>query len=125
MAKENLQPSLNFNLRDRVWCAAYANLPHHPWMITCDSGKRMCIWSLDSGKCLVELEEVHGRTIRSVAFSPRDDMIAACGFDGIVSIWKQRDPSGDDRLHLYEHLTSLEGFKCLSVDLNFKDMKTR
>lgn len=39
--------------------------------------------------CIKSIETSHEKTIRSIKWSPCDNLIASCGFDGRISIWKE------------------------------------
>ena len=38
--------------------------------------------------CIKSIETSHEKTIRSIKWSPCDNLIASCGFDGRISVWK-------------------------------------
>ena len=58
---------------DRVWCAAWE--PSGRCLATCSSDKSVRLWAPSRAAggawvCVAELEGVHNRTVRSVAWSP-------------------------------------------------------
>jgi WD40 repeat protein len=58
---------------DRVWCAAWE--PHGRALATCSSDKTVRLWAPSAAAggawvTVAELDSVHSRTVRSVAWSP-------------------------------------------------------
>eukprot|EP00158_Paraphelidium_tribonemae_P001833 Partr_v1_DN24859_c0_g1_i1_m29511 putative Essential component of the cytosolic iron-sulfur (Fe S) protein assembly machinery. Required for the maturation of extramitochondrial Fe S proteins (By similarity) len=75
-------------------------------LATCSTDRSIRLWSYngDSGLVLLqELEDVHARTVRSLAFNC-DGYLAAASFDSTVSIWYPGREGGN-----YELVCNLEG----------------
>ena len=67
-----------------IHCVTFAN--KHPWVATAGVGGIVRIWSLDEGQEVTELNGA-ASNLESVAFSPDDSEIAACGADNTIHIW--------------------------------------
>jgi len=76
---------------DRVWFLTWN--PQVPTCIaSCSGDKTVRLWNtsdLNKWKCTHILDGAHSRTVRSVSFSPKDNLIASSGFDSSTAIWEQ------------------------------------
>ncbi|OUM69683.1 hypothetical protein PIROE2DRAFT_65795 [Piromyces sp. E2] len=88
---------------DKVWQAKWNS--DGSLICSCGADKKICLYSKKPDgqwKCDVLDEEVHSRTVRSIAFSPDNKFIASSSFDSTTSIWMKNDNE-------YEYIASLEG----------------
>lgn len=46
------------------------------------------IWNASEGALLYNLDKVHQRTIKTLAFSPDGEMLASGGYDNLINVWK-------------------------------------
>lgn len=90
---------------DKVWQAKWNS--NGKKICSCGADKKLCLYSKDSnGNWKFETtldEEVHSRTIRSVAFSPDNSLLASASFDSTTAVW-MKNTAND-----YEYIASLEG----------------
>ncbi|ORX79067.1 putative cytosolic iron-sulfur protein assembly protein Ciao1 [Anaeromyces robustus] len=89
---------------DKVWQAKWNS--NGSLICSCGADKKICVYSKDNnGQWKYDTldEEVHSRTVRSVAFSPDNNFIASSSFDSTTAIWMKNDENA------YEYIASLEG----------------
>jgi len=89
---------------DKVWQAKWNS--NGSLICSCGADKKVCIYSKgdnDQWKCDILDEEVHSRTVRSIAFSPDNKFIASSSFDSTTAIWMKNEENA------YEYIASLEG----------------
>jgi len=88
---------------DKVWQARWNS--DGSLICSCGADKKICLYSKGPDgqwKCNILDEDVHSRTVRSVAFSPDNNFIASSSFDSTTAIWMKNDNE-------YEYIASLEG----------------
>lgn len=85
-------------------------------LASCSGDKTVRLWREDpsaaSWQCVAILEDVHSRTIRSVAWSPDGRLLATASFDRTVAVWeKTSDPGrgGTEARLVWELAATLEG----------------
>lgn len=90
---------------DRVWFVSWKPLDPS-CLASCSGDKTVRLWN-NSGskkwKCTHILDGAHSRTVRSVSFSPKDNLIASSGFDSSTAIWEL------EFNHQYGCIANLEG----------------
>ncbi|VDK52168.1 unnamed protein product [Anisakis simplex] len=84
----------NGGITNRAWCVRW----NHKGgvLASCGDDKNIKLWKLTEGappyvKYSSTLSGSHSRTIRSVAFSPSDQMLASCGFDAAIVLYELID----------------------------------
>ncbi|CAK0792917.1 unnamed protein product, partial [Prorocentrum cordatum] len=80
---------------ERVWCVAWRPGADPPQLASCGSDRTVRLWGAKAAACdawalLSELEsaEQHGRTLRSLAWGHRGEVLAVTSFDSTCSLWK-------------------------------------
>ncbi|XP_071451947.1 WD repeat-containing protein 37 [Hetaerina americana] len=72
--------------RDGVWEVSVSRLGH-PLIATASADHTACIWSVDSGRCLLQYVG-HSGSVNSVRFHPSRDLVLTAGGDGTAQIWQ-------------------------------------
>lgn len=86
----------------RVWNVAWRPREDCFQFASCGEDRKILLWGLrrdaDAAKegswhllCDFEASEQHARTIRSLAWSPAGDLLAATSFDATTSLWREED----------------------------------
>ena len=84
---------------DKVWQAKWNS--NGNLICSCGADKKVCLYSKSNDgqwHCEV-LDDVHTRTVRSVAFSPDNNFIASSSFDSTTAIWMKSD-NGNFKIYI-------------------------
>uniref|UniRef100_A0A1B6CX31 WD repeat-containing protein 37 n=1 Tax=Clastoptera arizonana TaxID=38151 RepID=A0A1B6CX31_9HEMI len=86
--------------RDGIWEIAVAR-PGQPLIGTASADRSACIWSVDTGKCLLQYLG-HTGSVNSIRFHPSRDVVLTA--------------SGDQKAHIWQAAVNWEGLKGPSSD---------
>lgn len=72
---------------DGIWECTANTSTIHPLIATASADHLACIWSIDSGKCLLKYEG-HSGSVNSIKFHPSKDLMLTASGDNSAHIWQ-------------------------------------
>eukprot|EP00933_Yihiella_yeosuensis_P031065 TRINITY_DN24608_c1_g1_i1.p1 TRINITY_DN24608_c1_g1~~TRINITY_DN24608_c1_g1_i1.p1 ORF type:complete len:417 (-),score=75.45 TRINITY_DN24608_c1_g1_i1:202-1452(-) len=121
MAGEKLRRICSLRAHDeRVWYVCWRPGRSSPQLASCGSDRVVRIWGAKAGSELtnesdwtllgeIDASERHGRTLRSLTWSPDGEILAVASFDASTSIWKEAPTENGSGGLSFECVSSLSG----------------
>ncbi|XP_063231430.1 WD repeat-containing protein 37 isoform X2 [Bacillus rossius redtenbacheri] len=72
--------------RDGIWEVSVAR-PGQPYIGTASADHTACIWSIESGRCLLRYQG-HGGSVNSIRFHPSRDLVLTASGDQTAHVWQ-------------------------------------